>query len=110
AQIPLFMAQDIDMFFVQEIPLMKLYSRQAFLRVHVARDFVDKCLAVIGLVLTSPFFLIMPVLIRLDSKGPVFYRQKRLGLNNQPFWIFKFRSMTSDAEKATGAVLAQKND
>lgn len=110
AQIPLFMAQDIDMFFVQEIPLMKLYSRQVFERAHWARDLVDKLLAVIGLVLTSPFFCIMPILIRLDSRGPVFYRQKRLGLHNQPFWIFKFRSMTSDAEKSTGAVLAQKND
>jgi exopolysaccharide biosynthesis polyprenyl glycosylphosphotransferase len=110
AQIPLFMAQDIDMFFVQEIPLMKLYSRQALLRVHYARDIVDKCLAAIGLILTSPFFILMPILIRLDTSGPVFYRQKRLGLNNQPFWIFKFRSMTTDAEKSTGAVLAQKND
>jgi lipopolysaccharide/colanic/teichoic acid biosynthesis glycosyltransferase len=52
----------------------------------------------IALVVLSPFFLIMAVAIRLDSRGPVFYRGVRVGLHGKPFRIFKFRSMIVDAE------------
>ncbi|MFO0946272.1 MAG: sugar transferase [Planctomycetota bacterium] len=112
AQIPLFVAQDIDFLFVQEVPLLKLFERGegTMTRAYRFRDLADKLIAFVFLVLASPLFAIMPILIRLESKGPVFYRQKRLGLNNQPFWIFKFRTMVADAEKKSGAVLAQKND
>lgn len=52
----------------------------------------------IALVVLSPFFLAMAIAIRLDSKGPVFYRGVRVGLRGKPFRIFKFRSMVVDAE------------
>jgi exopolysaccharide biosynthesis polyprenyl glycosylphosphotransferase len=52
-----------------------------------------------GLVLLSPFLLLVGVLIKLDSPGPVFYAQERMGLDAKPFWCLKFRSMRSDAEK-----------
>ena len=109
AQIPLFMAQDIEILFVQEVPLLKVYSADSNPS-HSLRELFDRAMALVGLLLTSPLFAIMPILIRLETPGPVFYRQQRLGIRNQPFWIFKFRSMVADAERNSGAVLAQKGD
>lgn len=53
----------------------------------------DIIFSFIGLILLSPFFLIIVALIRLDSEGPVFYSQERIGQYKQPFKLFKFRSM-----------------
>ena len=55
----------------------------------------------LGLVVLSPLFLILAIWIKLDSKGPVFYRQVRVGLHNQDFRIFKFRSMRVGADKGS---------
>lgn len=110
AQIPLFMAQDIEILFVHELPLLKVFGRdETEPRSWMQRSF-DQFAAAVGLVLTAPVLLLVALLIRLDSPGPIFYRQKRLGLHNRPFGIYKFRSMVVDAEKLSGAVLAQKND
>ena len=58
----------------------------------------DFFLSLLGLIFLSPFFLIIAVWIKVDSKGPVFFRQVRVGLNEVPFRIHKFRTMTVDAE------------
>ena len=55
----------------------------------------------IGILLLSPLFLILAILIKLDSKGPVFYRQLRVGRNNHDFRILKFRSMRVGADKGS---------
>lgn len=55
----------------------------------------------LGLIVLSPLFLILAVWIKLDSKGPVFYRQLRVGLHNRDFRIFKFRSMRVGADKGS---------
>jgi sugar transferase (PEP-CTERM system associated) len=74
-----------------------------------ARRLVDVMLAsVIGL-LTSPLMLLTALAIKLDSRGPVFYMQERVGLNNTTFRIIKFRSMRVDAE-ANGPVWANEGD
>ncbi len=57
----------------------------------------------------SPVMLLFSALIRLDSKGPIFYHQDRVGLDGKPFKLWKFRSMRTDAEK-NGAVWAKQND
>jgi Undecaprenyl-phosphate glucose phosphotransferase len=61
---------------------------------------MDVIISAIGLVLCSPFLLLTAILIKLDSPGPVFYTQERMGLDARPFRIIKFRSMRVDAEKA----------
>ncbi len=61
------------------------------------------------LVLTLPIILIFAVLVKLDSKGPAFFRQQRVGLYGQPFQLIKLRSMRIDAEK-DGAKWAEEND
>ncbi len=58
----------------------------------------------------SPAFLLIALLVKLTSRGPVFYRQERIGLDGLPFPVIKFRSMRMDAEKASGPVWAVKND
>ena len=55
----------------------------------------------IGLLVLSPLFLILAIWIKLDSKGPVFYRQVRVGLHNKDFRIFKFRSMRVGSDKGS---------
>jgi len=52
----------------------------------------------VGLIILSPFLVLIAVAIKLDSPGPVFYAQERMGLDARPFWCLKFRSMRTDAE------------
>ena len=65
--------------------------------------------SLIGIIITSPVFLIISVIIKLDSKGPVFYKQERYTINKKRFNIYKFRTMVIGAENA-GARLAVEND
>jgi sugar transferase (PEP-CTERM system associated) len=70
---------------------------------------VDVVTSAIGLVLLLPLCILIGLLIKADSEGPVFYRQMRVGLRGQPYMIWKFRSMYSDAEKS-GPRWAGKQD
>jgi len=63
------------------------------------KSFMDYSMAVIGLVLISPFWLLIALTIKLTSKGPVFYSQERSGLGGRKFKMLKFRTMVWDAEK-----------
>jgi lipopolysaccharide/colanic/teichoic acid biosynthesis glycosyltransferase len=71
-------------------------------RVEVLRFLVKRAIdlvgATVGLLLLSPWMLLIGVLIKLDSRGPALFRQVRLGYRGQPFWMLKFRTMTDDAE------------
>jgi exopolysaccharide biosynthesis polyprenyl glycosylphosphotransferase len=62
------------------------------------------------LIVTLPLNILAAIAIKLDSKGPVFFKQERIGMNNRNFKIIKFRSMFQDAEKHTGPVWSQKDD
>jgi len=64
----------------------------------------------VGLVLVSPLLLLIALLIKLDSPGPVFYTQVRMGLDAKPFPMIKFRSMRVGAEDETGPVWARRDD
>jgi len=76
----------------------------------ICKRAVDIILSCTGILLTLPFFPLIALAIKLDSKGPVFFRQERVGNNEKPFVLIKFRTMGQDAEKGTGAVWAGKND
>lgn len=62
------------------------------------------------LIVISPILVVVAILIKLESKGPVFFKQKRLGLNGDTFLIYKFRSMVVDAEKIGTGVYSFKGD
>jgi Undecaprenyl-phosphate glucose phosphotransferase len=70
----------------------------------------DLIVAVAALIVFSPVMLIVAIAIKLGDRGPIFYRQERMGLDGKPFEIVKFRSMRVGAEKDTGAKWAEKND
>lgn len=69
----------------------------------------DLLLSSMALVILSPVFLLIATMIKLTSPGPVFFRQQRLGVNEEPFLILKFRSMRSGSEK-TGSQFTTSND
>jgi exopolysaccharide biosynthesis polyprenyl glycosylphosphotransferase len=71
---------------------------------------VDVIGSVIGLVLLSPIMMLLAVLIKLDSDGPVFFTQERMGLDGKSFMMLKFRSMKTDAESETGPIWTTAND
>ena len=61
--------------------------------------FFDFILSLVGLVVLAPIFIVLAIWIQIDSKGPVFYKQVRVGQNGIDFGLFKFRSMVVDADK-----------
>lgn len=71
---------------------------------------LDFIIAFFSLIVLSPLFLYLAYRIRRDSKGPIFYRQKRVGHRGRCFWIYKFRTMVKDAEKGGQPMLSCEND
>jgi len=86
------------------------YAREMRLEMNYAqfKRLMDIGISAIGLVVLSPIMLITALAIKLDSPGPVLYRQQRLGLNGTPFTMYKFRSMYVGAE--AGGVYEKKGD
>jgi len=72
--------------------------------------FYSLLIGVVGLILTAPLMLLTGLLVKLTSRGPILYRQRRVGLNGITFIVYKFRSMYVNAEAGTGAVWATKDD
>ena len=75
----------------------------------LSRNLVHWLVALIGAILSLPIVLVTAILIRLESRGPIFYKQDRVGKNGRTFTLMKFRSMRVDAEEA-GPVWASKDD
>lgn len=69
---------------------------KGYLKIKRLLDFI---LALIGMIVLCPLFLILAVVIKTDSKGPVFFKQKRIGKNKRYFYILKFRTMRTDTPK-----------
>lgn len=74
-----------------------------------AKRLLDILFSVLVILVCSPLFLILGVLVKSTSKGPIFYKQERIGLHGKPFFIIKFRTMFTNAE-STGPQLSKEND
>lgn len=74
------------------------------------KRFLDVTASFLGLVLLFPLLLTVSILIKIDSRGPVIFRQKRIGRNGKVFEIYKFRSMCVGAEKTVSGVYSGKGD
>ena len=74
------------------------------------KHFIDLLGSLIGLIVLSPLFLVVILLIKLDSKGPVFFRQERIGKDEKSFKIWKFRTMVVGTEKIGLGYQVAKDD
>jgi exopolysaccharide biosynthesis polyprenyl glycosylphosphotransferase len=88
-----------------QLKAVKLSGWQGFIK----RVF-DIIVSLLGVVFLSPMLFLLALLVKLSSKGPVFYFQNRIGMDGQEFNMIKFRSMVVDAEAQTGPVWAKKED
>jgi sugar transferase (PEP-CTERM system associated) len=84
-----------------------LGPRQGFVMLQSA---YSVAIALVATLLTLPLMLLTALAVKLTSRGPVLYRQTRVGAQGKPFVLYKFRSMYADAEAGTGAVWAAKDD
>jgi exopolysaccharide biosynthesis polyprenyl glycosylphosphotransferase len=94
---------------LQGLTLMHLPTASLGPYARIMKRLIDVTLATCALVVTSPFLLVVAAAIKLDTPGPVFFRQERIGRGGKPFRIFKFRSMTADAWQLRDTV-AQLNE
>jgi len=77
---------------------------------HISKRVMDIVISCIAIIILAPLCLMVAILIKLTSKGPVFYSQTRSGKDGKHFEIYKFRTMKTDAEKASGPVWAKAQD
>ncbi|NLA47835.1 MAG: sugar transferase [Bacteroidales bacterium] len=73
------------------------------------KSFLDRLLALIAIILLSPFFIVVALVIRVDTKGPVLFIQERLGQYGRVFRIYKFRSMVVDGHRRTDSKLYEND-
>jgi lipopolysaccharide/colanic/teichoic acid biosynthesis glycosyltransferase len=76
----------------------------------VAKRSLDILLSGAGLILSAPLWPMIAAAIKLDTRGPVFYGQQRVGAGGRAFTVLKFRSMVADAERGVGPLQADEND
>jgi exopolysaccharide biosynthesis polyprenyl glycosylphosphotransferase len=95
---------------IEGIPFLKIKAVPMTTWNHIMKRTFDVVVAAVVLILASPLLVLIGLLIKLDSQGPIFFLQERVGLDGKTFNVIKFRTMRTDAEKETGPVWAQKDD
>jgi len=95
---------------IGDLPMVSLQSSPLYGWDRVFKRIFDLILGTLILIMVSPLMIIIALLIKLTSKGPILYRQERMGMDGRLFQILKFRTMKMDAEKETGPIWAKPND
>jgi Undecaprenyl-phosphate glucose phosphotransferase len=95
---------------VDGLPVIHLADEPPMAFGRVVKRMIDIGFSLLVLSLLSPLLLLIAILVKLSSPGPVFYRQTRMGLNGHTFEMLKFRSMPVDAESKTGPVWAKRGE
>ncbi len=93
-----------------DIPLIRLESEPLTRRNMTMKRGIDAIFSILILLLSAPLMLLISISIKIDSKGPVLYKQKRVGYKGRVYDVHKFRSMYKEAELETGPILARRND
>jgi len=92
------------------LPMLKVFDRPISGWSYIAKSIEDQLLSVTALIFVAPLFLLIAAAIKLDSPGPVFFKQKRFGFNNNLFEVWKFRTMRTECTDARAEVLTTKAD
>ncbi|MGE0516426.1 MAG: undecaprenyl-phosphate glucose phosphotransferase [Hyphomicrobiaceae bacterium] len=95
---------------VGSVPLLDILDRPLDEWDRLLKATFDRVVASLTLIALAPVMLLVALAVRLDSKGPAFFRQKRLGFNNEVIDVWKFRSMFTDQSDATASRLVTKGD
>lgn len=95
---------------IEGLPIVSLQGSPLYGWNSLSKRLLDIIVSFIVILVSWPFMLSIALLVKLTSRGPVFYIQERMGLDGRTFRMLKFRSMRVDAEEATGPVWAQSDD
>jgi exopolysaccharide biosynthesis polyprenyl glycosylphosphotransferase len=104
------LAQEITLDHINDEWLMNAAMNSSVIHIRKIKRIMDFIVAVTGLLITVPISLITAALIKIDSHGSVFYKQRRSGLDGVEYTLLKFRTMKQDAEAGSGAVWSRKYD
>jgi len=96
--------------YIGSLPVLSVWQQPMRDLDGILKEIQDRMLALIGLIVLSPLLLLTALAIRLESKGPVLFRQKRLGFNNLEIEVLKFRSMYVDMQDESGGERTRKGD
>ncbi len=96
--------------YIGNVPVLDVYDRPIADWNFVLKGLFDRVVGGLMLIALSPVMALTALAVKLDSKGPVFFRQKRYGFNNELIEVYKFRSMYTDMTDATAAKLVTKDD
>ena len=100
-------ANDISLF---DSPLLLLRGTGLSVEQLFMKRLLDIIVSLIALIITAPFMVLIAIAIKIEDRGPIFYKQERLTKDGKIFEVLKFRSMVPDAEKKTGVILAREDD
>jgi Undecaprenyl-phosphate glucose phosphotransferase len=95
---------------INGIPVINIHESPLAGIGSILKRLIDVAGSLVGLVVFGPIMALLTILIPLTSRGPILYKQERMGLDGRTFKVFKFRSMPTNAEQKSGAVWAQKGD
>lgn len=96
--------------FIGSIPVFSVWQQPVRDLDGVYKEIQDRALAFVGLVMLSPLLILTAIAIKLESRGPIFFTQKRFGFNNLEINVLKFRSMYTDRQDSSGAERTRKGD
>lgn len=95
---------------VDGLPILHILDEAPMQYRHFIKRMIDIVFSSLFLLVISPLLLIIAIVVKLSSKGPIFYKQERMGLNGQKFDILKFRTMPVNSESTTGPVWAKAGE
>jgi Undecaprenyl-phosphate glucose phosphotransferase len=96
--------------YIGRVPMLAIMDKPLTDWDRVLKSIEDRVLGILLLILAAPVMVLVAAAIRFESKGPVLFRQRRFGFNNELIEIYKFRSMRADMEDATASKLVTKDD
>ncbi len=95
---------------VSDIPLVELTKKPVLGWVRLVKKFFDFFFSLFLLILTFPVMILIAIIVKISSPGPVIYKQERVGEGEKIFWLYKFRTMVKNAEEESGPVFALEDD